>query len=1716
MAFETTPPIQAQPISHSTYPRARRTLSDSSTSPHPPPTSAFSPHDSPSEFGVNRRSSFSSSDSKPARYPSRGAKSSKGSTLPSIRSLKSRFLGALGAGGGTKKGPRVVKGSEARKPIRVVSATVGSTPAGLKGFAGPAGAGAGRTGITRSASTPASLHRLSQPQLAKLAPVQFSTPLPVSVDEILSSAAEAERSPLPQPKLKLVSPPSRHQRAVSAPHNVAPAPRTSYYRSTPSHPPCPLSSLPSPLPLVQPVSAAAPSDSPSSSVQPPPLSLGLSRPISSDFGRRPTGPTLLALRAQEARNSLDVERSLSRISGGNNRHSRMLPGAALPASLAELGRSKSIGAPSAEDKRGRHWSAQPPWLNPPIPVPQLERASWQPSPSCGPSPASSLMRAVAGSSVNTRPPRARRHSVANGTPEIRQDESSPELRSGEKEAHRGMSLSQLLGQARSGLGFGGNSAGAGTEKKDGKERERRPSKPFPGGFEEVPYRSSIDASAEGVYLPQQGPEKPVSPTSSSPSSFARPLSFPDNVQKQLAEEDRLQRERETSFPDTPPPSAMLQHRKSDSSLRPSSRTSSRRPSLVQPPLPSGAPAALAPAVDAPSRPRHPRQTSSLVSLIRRTRSVNDISESPSHLSQGFAPPLPATAMTYEAVANTVDSNGLNPMDSPLSEMLQELRMRQSTSENPTRFSEGAPPRSRMGGRSSEDSDEDDDEVAPSPDFGRKDSQAGNPFLLAAYLDSPGASPALGKKRASDPSPYATQSRPPLPTTSSASFLQAHYPAHSPSPSASAAQSHTGKGKDRSLTLDQMEQEIARMTAELALEGRPTSFYAAADEVGEDTTPKAADVASFPSPQPLSGSVSPSRDPDTPSLSDLGMALPSSEDSELDSSVSFSVAGGSGASELAQITPRTARRWSILEIEMAYERMRRMLGSSASAVGSTPGSEAEGAASESGRAYAVSPQAHGQQERVQDRHHESSRGTAFGVNVENALEEALEQARGFTGKEDSSSSSTSDRRPSEDKPLPFLPPPRPTATTAHLTVSTSTTASSTPPTSLSSPAAHHLSLKTSLDSLAPPTSLDPSSRILRHHVSPSLDSLRFASSSGRRRKGSDASSTHSGIRKLVLPAANPQRLSSNATTESLRSLYSTIEADEDSTSHSGYAEGRVVPPSPARSVPGGSSTPISPVRRPNGRASSRLSSSGLLRSGVGKELQRRAGAEGEEGGDALFSPASASTTTSKRERERARVSVHRLVPPNGSLTEPSPRESRRRSGTARTGTSDTTSTADVSSWYPMTPSRARARSRSDSLSTLGSARRRHTGEEEEADEDSLAGGLEGSELMTHASLSMRGIRGMDKLEIFFKYTAVRADLEKAELERDALLDALRETRTTLSDIRRQRDSINADTKQERLLTRQVKQYLGGDPDRHIDQLDNLVESRQAWELRAKDALEELERTKDELEEVRRELVEGRAREEELERENLTMGAKLASSEISRSEYAGSPALRLHGSSSCPPHTNGLVSPNSRTTPTASSRHAHSSSSTSSSAFNRSESPTLTMSRNTSNQTAVVAQDEALSTPSAKRTTPARHVSKDSYTSSSSGIEPNGLGEISSPLMGQTISFGPKSSYGSNASPLKERSSPPTAFLHRGQFSSLRLPLDPSSSALLNPNDRLSKLSTASCGSGGDEDSEYADRSFDSGASVPAGSLGRLRERDEAFLADLTAEIPAGLEDRRGSE
>ncbi|PRQ75418.1 hypothetical protein AAT19DRAFT_14440 [Rhodotorula toruloides] len=107
----------------------------------------------------------------------------------------------------------------------------------------------------------------------------------------------------------------------------------------------------------------------------------------------------------------------------------------------------------------------------------------------------------------------------------------------------------------------------------------------------------------------------------------------------------------------------------------------------------------------------------------------------------------------------------------------------------------------------------------------------------------------------------------------------------------------------------------------------------------------------------------------------------------------------------------------------------------------------------------------------------------------------------------------------------------------------------------------------------------------------------------------------------------------------------------------------------------------------------------------------------------------------------------------------------------------------------------------------------------------------------------------------RYTAVKAELDKAELEQDALLDVLRKTRSTLSDVRSQRDNLNPELKREKQLTALVKQelfqcgctafsltfvaqHLGRHPERMQEKLSDLVDTRQEWETQVRSVEEEL--------------------------------------------------------------------------------------------------------------------------------------------------------------------------------------------------------------------------------------------------------------------------------------
>lgn len=267
---------------------------------------------------------------------------------------------------------------------------------------------------------------------------------------------------------------------------------------------------------------------------------------------------------------------------------------------------------------------------------------------------------------------------------------------------------------------------------------------------------------------------------------------------------------------------------------------------------------------------------------------------------------------------------------------------------------------------------------------------------------------------------------------------------------------------------------------------------------------------------------------------------------------------------------------------------------------------------------------------------------------------------------------------------------------------------------------------------------------------------------------------------------------------------------------------------------------------------------------------------------------------------------------------------------------------------------------------------------------------------------------------------------------------------------------------------------------------------------------------------------REREELLERENVMMGARLASAEMARDGLAGSTGsaqtVEVSSARQLPPISHSLRlsrtsthhsrSPQPTHLPVAaSSASVHSHHSSFDATHRRHESsllgsPTLTMSRTASADTA---RPQRSPSPGFD---PPRRALKESFDSSASEMEPAalGLGDIGSPLMSQTLQAvgglgGAKSSYGSDASPLKNRSPP----AHRHDLSiPLSLPF-----ATLHDL-RGSKMSSDSTQT--DDYSEYADQSFDSSTGVEG--LARLRRADAAFLSDLTSEIELSPEDARG--
>lgn len=391
----------------------------------------------------------------------------------------------------------------------------------------------------------------------------------------------------------------------------------------------------------------------------------------------------------------------------------------------------------------------------------------------------------------------------------------------------------------------------------------------------------------------------------------------------------------------------------------------------------------------------------------------------------------------------------------------------------------------------------------------------------------------------------------------------------------------------------------------------------------------------------------------------------------------------------------------------------------------------------------------------------------------------------------------------------------------------------------------------------------------------------------------------------------------------------------------------------------------------------------------------------------------------------------------------------------------------------------------------------------------------------------------------RYVAIRAELEKAELERAALFDALRETRVTLDDVRRQRDDAQQEVKtlrgapagsvglrsasmrREAILTGSFdRQAAGGEPDGDV------------WRERAQQALFDVEI-------LRHELMESKAREAALRRRG------------SASERGG-PTRRASGvgsyASASDPEENAAVSPPRIPFPSMGS-------------------PTLVMSD--TSLSALV--DRSKKDPAA-----APREVKESFGSSLdseyggvshrlSALANGAGGMVASPLMGQTMPVasaarrgrggggggggreGPKSSYGSSeASPLKRRNGAEAGELGGGDgaassimgrsFTALGFPGAAKSTAsaaappplysgsgaqcgvLIEPRRPKTSLGTIGTVDSSDWDGGAAgDRSLDDSVLSGAGAAAAgLRRRDEEFLADLTTSTMTASTAREGQE
>ena len=617
--------------------------------------------------------------------------------------------------------------------------------------------------------------------------------------------------------------------------------------------------------------------------------------ISSDFARSAADPPLSTLRAPQIRDTVTLNKPAQAI----NRHSRILPGATLPAAfpsldpqrpLSSLSRSHSVGPSISSDQRMKRSSTQSiTSVHAPSVDSQRKRSSLLPT-------------EIPRDDRRMKDDLAfRRHSLspvipsaANSSPEASPSKSD-ELKS---EEERGRKLSNFLDSGkRSSLGLGIG----------GVPQRRRPSKPFPGGFEEVPFRAK--GSASDVPTTQTSTTHPLSPN---------PVLI--GARRNLKAISIPARQ-----PETPsPPSQIPSHE-----LPPITQIHSTV-SLPEP-LP------MSPLTPAPqSSPTRKLQNSARLVTLTLKRSLEHLLPSRKSVSDESRPPqlrrsqsetsigtiltpllriretVPArqdiltAGGTRETINETAGASGsyaerlreLKALRTPILDGDEKRRSKFETVEpeldDTVRLA--SEERGLIGeGRSGGDDEQDDESRPVSPTHFKNSPNALHPFRLSTYLDflspnkiSPNEEPQSvlldAARSQSVPSPL------PLPL---------------PSPHSTSLDSSDPLSPiDRPLTLGQMEQEITKMERELALAGTPRSFFTDDSNLDLDLD---------------SGSPIPCPPLDIRTSASQTSPLPGDDQ---------------------PITPRTARKWSIVEVEKAYERMRRMLGSSSSSRIYTP-SEVDG-------------------------------------------------------------------------------------------------------------------------------------------------------------------------------------------------------------------------------------------------------------------------------------------------------------------------------------------------------------------------------------------------------------------------------------------------------------------------------------------------------------------------------------------------------------------------------------------------------------------------------------------------------------------------------------------------------------------------------------------------------------------------------------------------------